>query len=80
MTDKKEKLADGLPEADKRFYSLNFLLASFTPVDDLERKEAIQQNKLVSRHYQNRDFAVSRFDKNISTLLSQFPPISTEDE
>jgi len=80
MTDKKKKLADGLSEADKRFYSLNLLLASFTPVADLERKEAILRNKLVSRHYQNRDFAASRFDKNISTPLSQFPPISTEDE
>jgi hypothetical protein len=76
----KKKFEASLTPADKRLYSVNFLLASFTPIDDLERDEEILLNKLQSRHYQNRDFSIVRFSKNISTPLSRFPPLPSEDE
>jgi hypothetical protein len=80
MTDKKKRFQDSLPPEDKRLYSVNFLLASFTPIDDLRHDEELLQNKLPSRHYQSRDFSVVRFSKHISTPLSQFPSVAGEDE
>lgn len=80
MTDPKKKLKDSLPEADKRFYSVNFLLASFSPAKDPGREERIRENRLPSRHYQSGAFSIVRFCKQISTPLSQFPPIPGDDE
>jgi hypothetical protein len=80
MTDPKKKLADSLPEADKRFYSVNFLLATFSPVKDPGREERIRDNKLPSRHYQSGDFSIMLFGKHISTPLSRFPPLPEDDE
>jgi hypothetical protein len=83
MTDPNKKLKDKLPEEDKRFYSVNFLLASFSPAKDPEREERIRENKLTSRHYQSGSFSILRFGKSISTPLSRFPPVApaeTDDE
>lgn len=80
MTEPKKKFEDRLPPEDKRLYSVNFLLAGLSPTGDLRREERLMENTLPSRHYQNRDFATSRFPKNISTPLSRFPPVAEDDE
>lgn len=81
MTDPK-KFEDSLPQDEKRFYSVNFLLARFAPANEEEDRHAERflGNKLPSRHYQSHDFAVVRFYKQVSTPLSRFLPIAGEDE
>jgi len=80
MTNPPKKFKDGIPPADQSLYSLNFLLAAFTPLAELERDEQFLENRLPSRHYQNWDFSVVRFCKHISTPLNQFVPVSGDDE
>lgn len=80
MTDDKKKFVEDLPEADKPLYSVNFLVATFNPIKDMQRDERLLRNKLPSQHYQSRDFATARFYKGISTPLSRFAPLVTEDE
>jgi hypothetical protein len=77
--DSSKKFGDDLPPEDKRFYSVNFLLARFAPAGD-PRGERMLENKLPSRHYQSHDFATLRFYKNVSTPLSRFPPVPTDAE
>lgn len=81
MTDDRPKrFEDDLDPEDKRWYSVNFLLAGFTPVSGLGRGEKLRRNRLPSRHYQSRDFSVVRFCKNISTPLSRFPSVAEDDD
>ena len=77
MTDSKPpEFVDRLPEEDKRFYSINFLLARFTPAGDRRRGDALMENRLPSGYYKSHDFTVVRFYKNISTPLSH--PVPTD--
>lgn len=82
MTDSKPKnFEDDLPGEDKRFYSVNFLLARFASTGESQgRQEQLPQDYLQSRHYGSRDFAVVRFNKNISTPLRRYGPATGEDE
>jgi len=80
MTHPTKKLIDQVPEAERPLYSLNFLVARFDPIEDLQRDEALLANKLPSRHYHTRDFSTHGFHKRISTPLSRIPPIMDRDE
>ncbi|GEN08098.1 hypothetical protein MFU01_31350 [Myxococcus fulvus] len=61
-------------------YSLNFLVARFEPIADLQRDERVLGNKLPSSHYRTRDFSTHRFHKRISTPLGHIPPTVSDDE
>jgi hypothetical protein len=74
-----KKFADNLPREEKRFYSVNFLLARFAPIRGAQTQPG-PENYLASRHYGSRDFAVVPFYKNISTPLSRFAAEAAEDE
>ena len=79
MTDSKPpEFVDRLPEEDRRFYSINFLLARYSPAGDDHRGQELLENRLPSGQYQSRDFTVVRFYKNISTPLSY--PVPTDGE
>lgn len=80
MTDHKKRFAESIPDEDRHLYSLNFLLAGYEPIADLKRDEALIENKQPSRQYGTRDFADSRFYKQITTPLSQLGAAQHDDE
>jgi hypothetical protein len=65
---------DALSPEEKRFYSVNFLLARFASGDG---EPPAPESLLASRHYGSRDFAVAPFYKDVSTPLSRFAPAAT---
>jgi SPASM domain peptide maturase of grasp-with-spasm system len=69
MTSPKQPFGKTIARGERRFYSLNVLLADYEPVATLERDEAILENKQPCRQYDTRDFSDHRFHKHITTPL-----------
>ncbi|MBK7537169.1 MAG: grasp-with-spasm system SPASM domain peptide maturase [Myxococcales bacterium] len=74
MTSRKKPFSASLAQADRRFHSLNLLLADYEPIVDLARDEAILDNKQPSSRYGSRDYADNRFYKNLSMPLGPVTP------
>lgn len=64
--EKKKKFLD--EEEFPELYSLNFLMAQFTPVSEMNRNQKILQNQLLSSRYGSHNLSVDMYYKHISTL------------
>ena len=78
MTRRKKPFSASLAQADRRFHSLNLLLADYEPIVDLARDEAILDNKQPASRYGSRDYADNRFYKALSTPLGPMAPDERE--
>src|SRR5512140_874111 len=76
MTSPKQSLSANVPREYRRFYSLNLLLARYQPLENLERDEAIIENRQSCKYYTTRDFSPHRFYKHITSPLG--PIVGTE--
>ena len=60
-------------EEDKRsLYSLNFLLAEYEAINNLDRDLKVIATKISCDFYQTRDFSTRKYYKNLSSCIKKF--------
>jgi len=61
-----------IKETDRIYYSLNFLLAEFESIENLEKKVAVMNDRIHCNHFETKDFKPEPYYKAISSCIKNF--------
>jgi hypothetical protein len=61
-----------ITEDNKKYYSINFLLAEFNKLESQERDMLILNNRIECEYFETKDFKVRSYYKKISKCIKNF--------
>ena len=61
-----------IKENDRKFYSLNFLLAEFEKKKSSERERSMLSNRIECEYFETKDFQIKSYYKPVSRCIKNF--------